>query len=755
MSEGIKKSFSLVATYIVVAWGIVQFLDWICKRYELNSIWTDAFGLAAILFLPSFFLFNWLHSDTSRLFKRSKLFYTSNLIIVLLAVGALISSGYSKSTTEKVILTDENGVEKALEISKRDYIRQIIFLPFESDQDQQWLSLAVPTLMANSIHQSKRFNTEAPLDIIPRIKELGYKIGESLPQNIQRTLLSKRLADYAVMGTIKTLEADNFEYELTLISSKKSEVLLRKSGMGKNIYQLADSLTTYIYDYIFKKDLGIPLESYQLVPINEIYSPNKDAFELYFKGTLTFTQLKYGESIPQFDQALSLDNKFVEAYYFRGYAHYLNQSLNRGMEDLVTAMKFANSVTDFQQLKIKMLYYSLQMEYDKQKALLQMWVKRHPESSFAFKQLMNLEFGHRNIEQAIEVAKQAEVLGHDKFFLFDLAKLYARNKDMEGVEEYIKKYEAAFPDDQEFQKKMGDIFIRQGDYAQALEHFTEYKALNPLDAIVNINLANCNYSLGNFDAVERALEEGLEIAESHNDSFLLFGELESYFEQRGQIVKSIETMNQRVDFSEPHRPRLTTLSYRASTYSMNRHLLIGEDEKVEKYINEFLIALDGDSPKYIISSWLNYYYIKEEAAGFNKYFEQYKTDIVSSLSSEMFQALDGYSKKFSGDYAEAISILEKVVENSSDGGAEYHLYDAYRLIQDYEKAANGFESLLKMSPFNGLFLLRYAQCLAGLEKLDETTKVITKLERIWENADENYLYYQQFLDFKKSLNLLN
>jgi len=160
-----KQFFSYLATYLVGSWSIIQFVEWFCKRYNFSNDWTDIIGIALLLLLPSVLLFSWIHADEAHQFKKQKLVYSLNVGLLLMTLVS-VSQGFSlASTTKKVKVTDEHGVEQEVEVSKQEYIRQIAFLPFHNDKNEAWLSHAFPSLISTDINQCKRFKTYSKVNM--------------------------------------------------------------------------------------------------------------------------------------------------------------------------------------------------------------------------------------------------------------------------------------------------------------------------------------------------------------------------------------------------------------------------------------------------------------------------------------------------------------------------------------------------------------------------------------------------------------
>lgn len=749
-----KEFYSFLVTYIVGAWGIVQFVDWISNRYEFSNVWTDSLGLSLVLFLPSVILFSWLRAKDNYQFKRSNLIYTLNLLLVIICAGSFIALGNSDKTTEQLTIEDEFGQEKKIEVSKREYIRQIAFLPFDAEGEDHWQSLALPNLMSTDLMQSKRFNTRSPLTFYERFEKLEYKFGEGLPESIKRKLLVETYCDYLVSGQFTKAENNTYDYEMSLIGKSDKAVLLNEVGNTADLYSLSDSLTKRISDYIFEEDLKIEKENFQTVPSEELFTDNLKALKSFFNGYYDYYYNQFETAKVYIKEALELDDKFSEAYYLFSFTKYIEGKVDESKAAMERALQHSSRLTEAQQIRIKSQYYRMQGDRRKQEDLLQMWIKIHPEESRSFQELMQIAYENGDIDAAIEVGKKAETAGHENVLLFDMAKLYARKNDSVATMKYIEKYKAAFPDDQTINSKLGDIYYRQNNYEQATKYLLEHKTLFPLDVEVNLDLVYSYFNLGKFDQAESLLNESIALVKNLSDSIRLYKALESYYSDRGQPQKAIDKMEERWAFTEKQYPPLFIKADKIQPASLTHYVLIGDTVTPIQYIEDLVEAFEGDKSLYEASSKVNYYFMLEDSARFNEIYLKNRENMKSWMGAETFAAMEGYSKKFGGKYDEAIAILEEVIANTDNQMAAYHLYDSYRLKGDYKKAKTGFEELLKKNPYYYYYLLRYAQVLAKNQEPEAAEKVLDKLFLVWENANQNMIYYEEALELRRELELL-
>lgn len=743
-----KQFFSYLATYLVGSWSLIQFVEWFCKRYDFDNNWTDLIGVGIVLLLPSAILFSWLHADENNQFKKEKLFYLINIGLLLTILIPFRQVFAGTNTTEKLEVTDENGVKKEVEVSKQKYVRQIAFLPFQNDANEAWLSYAFPTLIGVDINQCNRFNIYSTSSFITRLREMDYEIKDVIPQNIKEKL-TNYFADYVVSGSINTIAEHTYAYEIELFSQKKAKTLLTAKGKTSDIYALTDSLSVALAKAIFQKDLKIKFDDYKNIPTKELFSPNQDALKHYFSADFQYDIDNFKDARQNVEKAIALDKKFVEAYNLRGAIYIRDGDIEKGRTDYAQALQLSNSISDYQQRRIKSNYYWNLNDWDKTQDFLELWIKIHPEDDSPFFRLINLHLRNRAYDKAIEVGHAAEKAGHETVFLMRLTSLYAETNNKEKAAEYLQKYQKAFPNDDKIELKIGSIYFQQREYEEALKHFEAYNTLNPLDVQNITNIANSLFNLGRYNQSMELLESLPQKAKNYRDSLRIYFVIEYQYESTGQIKKAINTMNERLNFSDKHMQLMEKLE-RSTNDFLRLNYLIGDTSHVAKK----LATIAAVSKEYEVFAKANYYINSEDGEKMEQLMKEKRSFLEKVSSDDFFQMMEGVVLKCKGECTAAIPIFEDKIDKIKMDELEFFLYECYQKTEQYEKAINGFEKLLKVHPYNGEWLLRYAQCLNENGQVEQAKTELAKLMKLWKDADPEYIRYQEALAFSDQINLL-
>ena len=106
------------------------------------------------------------------------------------------------------------------------------------------------------------------------------------------------------------------------------------------------------------------------------------------------------------------------------------------------------------------------------------------------------------------------------------------------------------------------------------------------------------------------------------------------------------------------------------------------------------------------------------------------------------------------NYDNAIDLFTNLLDHFDDGRSDIKIYliKCYSGKKDYESAIKiGIAHLIK-DPFNPLMILEVAKAYQGNKDIDNANRNLTKLLGIWDNADEEYIYYKEAKKLWKELN---
>ena len=144
MSSGGEKSFlqelwekgfiRIVFSYLLGAWALLQFVDWLVLRYHISPLWTDLVFAFLLAMLPSVFLYTYYHKSTEskRWRKLEKIVIPSNVIVALGLVIFLFAGKSLSATASEVTITNESGEQVQRLVTSSKLIKRLVFFPSET-----------------------------------------------------------------------------------------------------------------------------------------------------------------------------------------------------------------------------------------------------------------------------------------------------------------------------------------------------------------------------------------------------------------------------------------------------------------------------------------------------------------------------------------------------------------------------------------------------------------------------------------------
>jgi len=745
-----KASFiSLLLTYIIACWGIIQFVDWFCKRYRYDDKLVDALGLAFILFIPSMLLWSFLRSNQNIVFKKAQRFYVSNLIVLLIGTIFIISGSTTDSTTERIILKDETGIENEYVVSKPDYIRNIGYLPFSTNTE--WTSIATPKLLGHKLELSPRINSTSPNRYVNYYDQNNINYFDTPTKIQQLELMKLDNLDYALVGKIDSIGLNKFSYEVTLLSRQKSDYVFTKSQKDLEFFDLIDTISQSIRDYIVVSDLQIESDNYVDVPSNQLESSYVEALSLFYHGLLLDQKGKTQQANSLVSEAIGIDKNFADAYLARAMFRHANND-QRYKYDFKTALALSSGLTQKKQLLIKYYYYYY-FEESKIPALCNIWTTLNPKELYGYEIMINWLYfmnDYDNVFQTIEIAK---LNGFKNNFLFQEAKIQSSLGNIKERDLIIKDFKKENSESDNHYFQLAKIYELSGDFNLALIEIEKYIILNLTSLSAKLLKAKLLSNLFLYSDAFKEIKSASILQKSKRDSFRYRLSLEDYYEARGKIKKSIQSMQIRWKMQEKNETKFISIIQRSFPKSIDKYIASNNLEEIESHIKVSEKVMNENDSLSGTGSHLHYYYSKlglaEEFDSINVLTRDYRLTFLYPKAADYDFAL---SHKFNGRYDEAIQVLNKIDAELHDYDVKYELYDNYRLNGQYKIAIDGFTFLLEREPNNDEYRLGYIQSLIGMGNESKAKQELEFLfDEKWDNPDQNYIYYQQAKELDASL----
>ncbi|MCB0641984.1 MAG: tetratricopeptide repeat protein [Phaeodactylibacter sp.] len=748
-----RRFIQYTVSYLVACWGLLQFTDWVVKRYALSAVWVDIIILFFLAMLPSVLVIIYNHGrpgkDQWR--KVEKILLPTNLIIAILVLFLVFSGEYLGATASKVTVTSEDGEEIERLVPNTAFTKRIAFFPFElvdkSATDLGWARLALPFLLGQDLNQDNRlYGWMATYKLDTKYQEFGYALSDKLPFSIQREMADDLYADEFISGTLQQTEDGSYEVKATVYDTKTGEAQFELSGNHKDPFLLIDALSKSYQEQQFKQDLSSSKISYVDLPITDLFTPSVEAYKAYHEGLmLSDIENKQEQAIEKYREALQIDPNFVEAYREKGLAHQRLNQLEAAQADLQKALDRMSGLSERQQFIVRLQYYTSHNDLQKALALLDMWRKLYPSNYMPYSTLIQIHQTRGEYTTAIEVGNDAIKNGHSRKVLLTLASLSASIGKFEEAKGYLEQFSKAYPDKMKETLELGEVYEKEGNFEKAEAHYEAISLLKPNDADVLKRLGKTAQATGDFKAAEQYFKDALRYTKTTIDSSWVYFDLALFHYNLGHGDAAIQAL---VDRWKTLETKLTAFE-RGSQYGaypfMRIYADFGRLQEFHQMRLDHFEQFPDKSGFFTCSADLNYYIVTDDQARLKATIESCAEKIRPLTGETMLTMVNAYYEQISGNYSEAARLFEQYfAEIGQESGIAYQtMGEVYLLAGQTDKAITNLEKALAQSPTDVYTLINYAKALKTLGKADEADTQLDKVLKILDTADPEFRWLQE------------
>ncbi len=726
--------------YVIGAWGFIQVAAFLESRYQWAKNWPDFILVFSLIMLPSVLLFSYFRGKKSeQLVKTEKIFLPANFILALvLAFFALGKEDTIKNTASKVSVVNEEGQTVERVVPHVSSIKRVVLLPWDNeieDEVQNWIGFGLPILVEADLEQDTRVIAISPQSLSEEMQEYNIKPDQKIPFAIKRKIAVDNYSDYFLEGKLSQTE-DNYELVTTLYSTKDGKPIYSKEYTNSNPIEMVDNISQD-----FRKEVYVEnelQEDFVDLPASNLYTSSLEALKAYTLGVQASSfQRNMATAISQIQTAISLDPNFAIAYAtLSNYLLSTNQ-MKEAKEASKKAMQLEDMLSEPLQFVVKHGYMKLESP-PKAIALLEMWSQIYPKDYTPYSYLISSYRQNGQAEKALLTAQRAHENGHSGSLLLTLASLENAMGNLQEAKKYYDQFEKEFPNKIKDTFGKGNLYMAQGDFSKAKEHFEKLLLLDPDKANIISKLAEIEGHYGNFDRQLELLDEALKNEKQFVDSLTILQKKELVYLNLGRIETYFEEMEKRWQISTRVAPLDQLRSELLAPYNVEALINQGKENVLEE-----LLAISSRLDKSIIDfdcvAEGNYYIFSNDAENLNASMDSCLAVFKKIQSAVQVNIVYAFIAKVNGDYAKAVEYVEEVQNESGLSDANLHMFaEFYRLNEDYQKAEQKLKDGLKINPFNPKLLYQLALSYQAQGKKKEAKEAVQKAIDIWKNADANY-----------------
>ncbi len=751
-----QKWLHYLLSYLVAAWSLTEFLDWLVQRFHLSPEWANIVFFFLLMMLPGVLLLILNQLGKSHFSK--KIEHGALMGNAVLALGILLFAyrdAYLGVTSDKVTVTDEKGKTIERMVARTGYAKRLAMVPWETENlgAETWLYLAGPAMLETDLDQDIRLSNFSPFSMQAEWEKIKHPYSEKASLNQQKQIAEALYCEYFTCGK---LSKKGLYYQLTLDLYHTSDLRLvgDKVFQAGSIWQLNDLASVFIRERIFSnkdsKILDLPLDNLlpnQLSVLKTYYEAMEN---LYLKpaGVVAATQ--------QLEQVVNQQPNFAKAHLALALCYTDLQQGDKIKNHLDKALEYASALPERDQLSIKYHYYYLQLDQEKTKALLKMWIKLYPHDVTPYAHLIKVYASKLEYDQAKKLAEDAIKAGHLAQGLTYQVRIASAEGDLPTAIAKMQEFRKAFPNKHDQDFDMAILYQQNGDFKEAQKIYEDYLVLYPNDKNALNNLAVIQLRQGKYRNAETTL---LQLLQKNKDPIT---KQEKHFQlfklnyAQGKIKKAHEHFFEALRTAESHRDYGYVLNYLFNSYVLKSFAEVKQFDLVQPHIDRVLKVGSKSTELQTCFILMNTEVASQEAKRLGPVFNRCQDILLKQGGRIQFVLVKGYLEMYQGNAKEAAKLFEEGLTILKKDPNSETTVDFMRCLitnQEYGKAITIGQKQLRLDPSNAQLLLALAQANWEQGDLVEAKELVQRIQKIWGAADENFRYFQEFQALKLELEL--
>ena len=457
----LTKTLQFFAAYLVAAWTLLQFVDWVLNRYNISPYWVDLLLWIFIGIIPSLiiYLYNQERINNKILKLREKIIFPLNVLLIMVVTYFGFGNSDLGATTKEISYTNNEGELQTQTITKEEFRVNIPIFNFENktqDSSKIWMSRVVNDLLSYDLEQDK--------NITP--KDLG-----SDGTTITKVNQASAFSDYYVDGEFDIKDSI---YSLTPIihSSKNGKELSRQTFTRSNFFDLIDDASIYVRD-----NVGIIEEmrdQYIDLDVKDFTTNSLDALREFYFG--------------RHDNATAIDPTFALSYYKKSVrGTYYSQGHLEEQFQIDNAYKNRRKLPLQLQLKVLIQRHIAYNHWEEAEELVKLQLEIDPKDIDFNRLLFTIYSETRNLEEYLNFteARFNEQLIPDGDLVYSYRQALMVNGKYDKVIDMVNKYQLLLPNNNGISPFKTEPLILNGDLKDADKNHKKTVLTIPENAWLN------------------------------------------------------------------------------------------------------------------------------------------------------------------------------------------------------------------------------------------------------------------------------
>jgi len=653
------------------------------------------------------------------------------LVASLLYIGLTPNEGQAM-TTKEVSIVNEAGNAETRMVPTSEFTRKFVSFPFEVDLDNEeadWLSIALPTLLNNDLEQDMRLSSISPTELKREYDIYNQTFPKPVSFATQVKVAQDFFTDYFVSGKISKGESGTYKVTIKVNETENGKVFMESELEGNDLFSLIDQLTVQLNEQLYLPDAQSNKIQVVDLPVKELITSNNDALKNFIEAKILFSQNpQIGQpAIQLLEKSIEQDPNCTDCHFALSRLQFLSNNQEAAIQAIEKARLLAESQPERKKMAIRALQLNLNQEIPKMVQLFENWRKLYPNDLNPYTSLMQFYRMLQQYDKAKVVGLAAIENGHRGRFMTQLANVYTHTEEYDKAEKLLNEFAQLYPHKANKTYELAAIYTAQGKLQKAVEYY-----------------------LGQFEQAEKTLTDFLANARLPQDSIRIYHQLENHFIRLGKYQPFANSFNSRIAINSRIAPPITKLNIILPSLT---HFVSFQKTAIAK---QHITELENQMPTFkelihCLSSFFIAYQTRDLPA-FNQIVNDgiCKPTMIDNFGTDHgADFFEGYVANANKDYEKAAKKFESYFEKQgvSLEDFEEEIAEIYRKNKDFDKAAALLEKTLLSDPNTPSLLFVHAKLKLDQGDKEGATELLNKALGIWSEADNFYSTYQQAKQF--------
>lgn len=738
-----RKVPQFLGTYLAVGFGVLQFLEFITKRYDLGGGWVDAYLLLWLGLLPAVALLLYYHGlpprGTGKIASWKRWVVYGNIAVLLPLLWLLL--GEKESAKTQIVETlNEAGQTVQHIVPTSSAVQRLAIFELQNEEGEEamdWWGSAYGALLSTSLMQRPEISVISPRGLNMYYDRIGAEKYTHINVATQRKIAQRARQDYFLDAAYK-VEEGRHEINGTLHKTKDGKPVATLQAVAPDPYLAVDIIKDQIFDYL--PDPVVEDGNQMALPASALITDNLEALEAYTKGAIYFDRNPgdLGPSLAHYKTSLAKDPTCAACAYGVGDKLYGQGKKDSAEVMLKQAVRLANVLPERFQFDYKKVMFSVQGEYQSLIRLMEMRNKLYPFEYEPYSMLSSYYQTSIGIDTAIAIMEQAATNSNRERALVGLFGLHKENSDFVAAEEVLKDLEKEYPDPENHRRRYVQLYQASGEIDKARNALKDMIILDPLNANLTYDLVKLELAAGYYDEAETLGRKALAQAATYTDSTNMWNGVVRAMASQGRITDALAELDKYEDHLKKVMPinRIVLNDLQTRTDYL---VTVGRFEELEA---EFDKAVEYDS------QMANLYrcYLPFQAVVHYQRIEN-EEQILAGCQDEFAQMGEGVleiaelSKHIiAEDFQAAATLLEGQLSNKREIVPKRMQANIFHRQGNTDRAMEIIAEVLSIAPNNPLILLEQALVYQTLGEEDEAKSVVQRILDFYAEADADYVY---------------